>query len=584
MDILRNRTIAFCLFATLALMILFVFVGQAVDETARYRPLANGWPSRYSEILFNPEMDLTEKMATVLTEDLNHGRFRPFFSLYLNVSYALTPIINDRLPELSERNYLSLITGDLQVQSWVLLVTMALASAFLSALVLQGTGSFLAACLPLFFIPLSPALTENLLHNYIDSQEIPLIFLQSGWLFFLVSSLFWRSAGLDGKIEVLMSFLFLFLAMLMKETAIAGVGAIVGLLVFRPWKHDYGPAIFKTKSLLVGAFIFSICCSVGIYLLVTTHQHGYAAAYHVMDMHDLMDAASKLWKCLSKFSLHNLLGYAAIIGSVFVLAKSDAEMLPLQGIRRHLGILVMLAAMAYGSLAILLPWKPILIKYSLPSIFFFSYLVAYAVGIIICRLKETRLGRLRLAGLFVLLPFVVLFFSLQGKANHDRRYLFAVANYGLKEIIAVAADIDSLLKTKNNVNTNIYVGFEADRPWSHHITWSTLHISRLLNFKYNYNIMDKSGKTVLQVKMPQGELTSYKYRPSSNNILLSERFEDLASRQFEAVYLGFNKKSDIEDIISCNGKAYRKARLVAEHRNRYGLPFLYFVCYLPLSS
>lgn len=584
MDILRHRSIAFCLFATLALISLLVFAGEAVDETARYRPLANGWVSRYSEILLNPEMDLREKVSTVVNEDLDHGRFRPLFSLYSTISYSLTPIIEDRLPELNERNYLSLITGDLQVQGWVLLVTMALASAFLGVLVLQGTGSFLAACLPLIFIPLSPALTENLLHNYIDSQEIPLIFLLSGWLFFLVSSLFWRSSGLIGKIEIFMSFLFLFFAMLMKETAIVGVGAIVGLLFFGPWKHDCEPVVYRTMSLIVGTLIFSICCSIGIYLLVTTHRHGYAAAYHVMDVHDLMNAASKLWNCMSQFSLHNLLGWSAIIGSVFILVKKDAGMLPLHGIRRHLGILLMLTAIAYGSLAILLPWKPILIKYSLPSVFFFSYLVAYAVGIIICLLNETRLGKLRLAGFFVMLPFLVMFFTLQGKADYDRRYLFAVANYGIKEILEVAADIDSLLESKKKGNASIYVGFEADRPWDYHITWSTLHVSRLLNLHYNYNIIDKSGKTVLQVRMPEGELTSYKYKQSSKNILLSERFSELALQPFEAVYLGFNKKSHIQDTISFNGKVYRKARLVVDHRNRYGLPSLYFVCYLPLTS
>jgi len=150
----------------------FIFQAPAIDKKLRLAPLANGWVSEQAALQLTSSSPVEAYRKTV-SHDLGLGRFRPASFIYTTLSYALSPWFHGRLWErYDKREYVDLITGDLRIASFIFLIVISLAICCMSFLVYFFTGSFFVAIVPIIFISSSPALSGNLLQNYIDSQEI----------------------------------------------------------------------------------------------------------------------------------------------------------------------------------------------------------------------------------------------------------------------------------------------------------------------------------------------------------------------------------------------------------------------------
>lgn len=504
---------------------LFHFHSFAVDKTLRYRPLANGWVSYQADIFLQKEGKLLGKMRQSIADDLNHGRFRPAFTLYVTLPYALSPLAHGRSVTEEGRPYDKLSTGDLRLFSFILLGTVAASLISMSLLIHSYTGEIVFSLIPAFFIPLSPALTENLLQNYIDSQEIPLLLWLCGWIFFFFIALKQEKFFIRTSCFAV-SFFFLLLSFLAKETSVilsvAIPAAAAAAWLFSGKKENWIP--FITCSLL------AICCSGAVYLIVSSHTKGYAASYSALNPAEIQDALQRLWTGLTKYSLSNKIYGWLPVGFFFILAfisrKKTLNGIP---VSKHVALLALLLLLSSGFLLILVPWRPILIKYILPSIFFYLFAVALSLSFTAAWLKE-RYGKAGYLFFFILPCYAIPFKSYYPSACWERDYWADQANYGVAAADQLAGSIDRALKKDAEGNQAVFVEYGAEVPWG------KLHLMRILNLDKKFNLLDASGKEILNYQMPKAELTSFRQHEQGRRLYLSDEKNDLTARRFDAVY------------------------------------------------
>ncbi|MCW5198492.1 hypothetical protein VU06_01935 [Desulfobulbus sp. F3] len=496
-----------------------------MDRTLRYRPLANGWASHQAGIFLQNEGKLLGKMRQSIADDLNHGRFRPAFTLYVSLPYALSPLAHGRSMTEEGRPYDKLSTGDLRLFSFILLGTVAASLILMSLLIHSYTGEIVFSLIPAFFIPLSPALTENLLQNYIDSQEIPMLLWLCGWIFFFFIALkqekfFIRTSCFAA------SFFFLLLSFLAKETAVilsvAIPAAAAAAWLFSGKKENWIP--FITCSLL------AICCSGAVYLIVSSHTKGYATSYSALNPAEIQDALQRLWTGLTKYTLSNKIYGWLPVGFFFILAfisrKKTLNGIP---VSKHVALLALLLLLSCGFLLILVPWRPILIKYILPSIFFYLFAVALSLSFTAAWLKE-RYGKAGYLFLLILPCYAIPFKGYYPSACRERDYWADQANYGVAAADQLAGSIDRTLKRNAEENQAVFVEYGAEVPWG------KLHLMRILNLDKKFNLLDASGKEILNYQMPKAELTSFRQHKQGRHLYLSDEKNDLTARPFDAVY------------------------------------------------
>lgn len=513
---------------------LFHFHSFAVDKTLRYRPLANGWVSHQAGIFLQKEGRLLDKMRQSIADDLNHGRFRPAFTLYVSLPYTLSPLAHGRSVSKEGKSFDKLSTGDLRLFSCILLGTVAASLILMSLLIYSYTGEIIFSLIPIFFIPLSPALTENLLQNYIDSQETPLLLWLCGWifLFFLAlkknSSLF-RTGCLTA------AFFFLLLSFLAKETAVilsvAIPAAAAAAWLFSGKKENWAVP-FMVCSLL------AICCSGAVYLIVSSHSKGYATSYSALNPADIQDALQRLWTGMKKYSLINsLYGWMPIFIFSALALFSKKKTLNGIAVSKHVALLALFLLLACGFLLILVPWRPILIKYILPSIFFYLFAVGLSLSYTAAWLKE-RYGKAGYLFCLVLPCYVIPFRAYYPSACWERDYWADQANYGVAAADKLADSIDRALKSDAEKSQAVFVEYEADVPWADPIPWGKLQLMRILNLDKGFNLLDASGKEIVNYQMPKAELTSFRQHDQGRRIYLSNEKKDMASRPFDVVYKG----------------------------------------------
>ena len=307
-----------CVFKHVGIFIIFLFAATwifhaehfAIDKINQYRPLANGWVSFYADMQLRDGVNIVKKIGDTISDDLPHGRFRPAFFFYVTTAYALSPILQKRSVYEEGRPYRELINGDLRLFSFILLISVALSFVFMSLLLYYYTKEMVFSFIPLFFIPLSPSLTSNLLQSYIDSQAIPLVLWLSLWLFFLFMAVREHEYGLK-VIYLIFSFVFLMVAFFTKETTLVVCVALAILVVFIYGARRLG---FKAVSgdglsLIFSSLILAFICSILVYTVIAMNRQGYATSYAIQDWKNLEEVLVFLWKGLSKYSLNNLYGY-----------------------------------------------------------------------------------------------------------------------------------------------------------------------------------------------------------------------------------------------------------------------------------
>jgi hypothetical protein len=561
---------------------LFHFHSFAVDKTLRYRPLANGWVSHQAGIFLQKEGRLFDKVRQSIADDLNHGRFRPAFTLYVSLPYALSPLAHGRSLSKEGRSFDKLSTGDLRLFSCILLATVAASLILMSLLIYSYTGEIIFSFVPVFFIPLSPALTENLLQNYIDSQEIPLLLWLCGWIFLFFLALkknksFFRTGCLAA------SFFFLLLSFLAKETAVilsmAIPAAAAAAWLFSGKKENWAVP-FIVCSLL------AICCSGAVYLIVSSHAKGYASGYSALNPADIQDALQRLWRGVKKYSLVNSLYGWTPIFIFFTLAlfsrKNTLNGIPLS---KHVALLALLLLLASGFLLILVPWRPILIKYILPSIFFYLFAVGLSLSCTAAWLKE-RYGKAGYLFCLVLPCYVIPFRAYYPSACWERDYWADQANYGVAAADQLAESIDRAFKKDTEKNQAVFVEYGADVSWADPIPWGKLQLMRILNLDKGFNLLDASGKEILNYQMPKAELTSFRQHEQGRRLYFSNGKKELESRPFDVVYKGsaMKEKPVPTFAVQETGLCYKMTgeRIDWEGRSK-AFPAFSLYAYLPVE-
>lgn len=513
---------------------LFHFQSFAVDKTLRYRPLANGWVSYQAGIFLQKQGNIFDKMRQSILDDLNHGRFRPAFTLYSILPYAISPLVHGRSMSKEGRPYEKLATGDLRLFSFILLGSVAATLILISLLIHSYTGENIFSLIPVLFIPLSPALTENLLQNYIDSQEIPLLLWLCIWIFLFFTALR-KDKSFFRTLCFATSFLFLLLSFLAKETSvilsIAIPASAVAAWLFSGKKENWGIP-FLVCSLL------AICCSVTVYLIVASHTKGYAASYSALQPAEILDALERLWTGLKKYSLvdsiYGWFPFALFFTLAFVSRKKTLNGIP---VSKHVALLTLFLLLTCGFLLILVPWRPILIKYILPSIFFYLFAVGMSLSFTAAWLKE----RYRIGGyLFycAVLFYVIPFKNYYPSACWERDYWADQANYGVAAADQLADSIDRALKSKAKDSEAVFVEYETVSDWANFTPWGKLHLMRILNLDKRFNIVKADGKEILNYQMPKAELTSFRHYDKSRYLYLSNTQKELAIKRFDVAYKG----------------------------------------------
>ena len=543
----------------------FYFNQFALQEELKYRPLANGWVSIYPGFHLDNSQSIIGRIAAVVEEDLVHGRFRPAFFTYISTSYFLSPVVHGRLGELSERSYLRLMTGDLRIFSSILLASVALSMALLSFVICRITGTPIFTLLPIIFIPLSPTLTENLLQNYIDSQEILLVLLISLWFFLLFFSLviknfFWRI------FLFLSSIVALSLAFLSKETAIVIFGVALLLSVFIYWTNrNKTPTLEPILSVkVITTLIFSFSLTILVLTVTMLNKAGYASDGYQLNPSKILASIKTLWGFVTNYSLFHIYSYVAIGCALIILFFRRKNLINGISINIHYLVACWLLFLTLGFFAILVPWDPLLAKYVYPCVFFFSFLVGYALSVIYAAFTVNKKYFSWVIILVLLVPFVFVYSSLFKKAEYSRNYLATEANYGVSVIPQIAENIIETLDEKNINELRVLVHYHAGEKWKHSIAWSKLHLCRWLNIESRINIIDHGGDAIENIKMPSGELTSFRFDESKPSLYISEKKKELDQLTFDIVYQAYLSHENPVEVIEGVMGQYRLLEVVAE--------------------
>ncbi|MCI5122914.1 MAG: hypothetical protein D3925_00170 [Candidatus Electrothrix sp. AR5] len=526
----------------------------AVDKTTRYRPLANGWVSYHAAMCLREEVDFIGKLKTAISDDLIHGRFRPAFIFYVSSSYALSPLLHKRSVESEGRPYKELVNGDLRLFSFILLGSVAVSLLFMSLLIYHYTKEAVFSLIPAFFIPLSPSLTENLLQNYIDSQEIPLVLWLSSWLLFFFLSIKTEKNGLRA-VYLLLSSLFLLLAFLTKETALV---ISIALLTVTVLARFAGPKGESGIGPLVAVLVVAVVCSVTVYLIVSMNKSGYATNYGALNITEIKNALKKIWIAFSKYSLNSLYGYIPILIFIAIAIKDRKKTLNGLPMIKHISLLALFLLLCAGFFLILAPWQPVLIKYLFPSIFFFSFAVALSLSLLAVWLKE----RYGIKGYFfyLILPVYVFHYNtFYASAAQTRDYWTDLAGYGVSVVDRLSESIDREVNRDVKRNQSILVEYGADVDWADNIPWAKLHLMRILNLDKKVNLINKDGSVILNYQMPQAELSSFRKYDNGRMLYLSNNPKELATTQFDVVYKGYTMKErpEPEFTAGSEGGCYR---------------------------
>ena len=555
----------------------FFFYSYSLNESLRYRPLANGWASTYAEIYTDDSLQFNEKIEKVLSDDFAHGRFRPAFSAFIASSYLISPIIHGRLADDEDgRGYFDKMNGDLRLFTVILLSSVSCSIFLISFLIYRLTGIFLFSLIPILFIPLSPALTENLLFSFIDSQEIPMVLLLCFSLFFF----YVRNNRQHIVAQVLLitlSYIFLFLAFCMKETMVifsVAAGCVLCCALYsRKFSRKSGDDLdtFSNYAHFL-YFILAVALTTLVLFAVSTHSSGYATAYDYANIDALTIALKRWFGLTSKYSLVNIYAFIPIVVSWIILYKNKSETIG-RAYGYQQGLLqFMLCLLSIGFFLILLPWNPVLIKYVYPSIFFFSFAIAHALSIIGSWGKQRFGNSFYIVIICMTIPYVVLFSGYRKDAEFERSYWLEQTNYGVRVIDPIAKIIKTASQTKaENGARQIYIGFGQDGRWQYNVQWPGLQLMRILNLDYGFNIINNTGNIVDNLRMPKGELSSFIQHDKGPKVYISERSRELKTIRFDQLFFGYRNTASPEESITYGDFSYTFSGIKIPYTNNVGL-------------
>ena len=578
-----NTLPAVILLAVMSFSAVFTFQAPAINRSLRLAPLANGWISEKAVIHLS-EASCLEKYRRTVSHDLGVGRFRPASFIYSSLSYALSPLIHGRLDRSNEeREFIDLVTGDLRLQCFIFLVVVSLSVFLISLLLFFVTGSVLVSFIPICFISFSPALSENLLQNYIDSQEIPLVAALSLWVFFFFFALKNASSS-RGSVYLFVSILFLLLVYLTKETAsVVSAALTMGISCMFLYDHCSGSATCRKRVLFfyIATLFFSILLTGYVYLKVVRGNTQYGTGFTMTNVDLILSNLSLLWSALSWCSVNNFITIFLFVVVLFLLVFKRKETINGIPAYLHACLLFLFILLGYGYFFVQLPWKYALMKYLFPSIFFLSFGVSISIVIF----SDLCCGRYSdIARILMVSGYLFYFLSSYNAVHIFTGWYYENATSGVSIVddLVVRIDQDAAACKRNRLN--IFVEYGTDAEWGKTVPWGKLHLTRLLNIEYGYNIIDADGKIFFNIRMPQGELTSFVRNDKAKKLYLTNRREELSERKFDIVYKGYKTGEYFSEELKFqqNGNIfeYRITDERISYTNNFGLPEFVFCKYI----
>jgi hypothetical protein len=559
----------------------------AIEKTNRYRVIANGWVSAHAYTHLSNDIKFIEKIKRTISEDFIHGRFRPAFFFYVTSSYALSPVVHGRSPSVEGRQYRDLANGDLRLFSFLLLATLSISLLAMSILVYKYTGETAYLIIPALFIPLSQTLTFNLLSGVIDSQEIPLILCLSLWTAAFFSAMRAKGRFLSSAL-FLFSLVFFLSAFLIKETVVS-ICAPLFILVLSAFLFSWNkPDGLEKRNFLfiVYTFVFSCICSIILVVIVMKHKKGYANGYSFDNYEQLEISAKALWVWMSAYSLHNIFGFLPILTSLYISVKNRERKICGMAAGYHFLLTVLLLFTSYSFLLILIPWSPLGFKYVLPSIFFFSFAVAFSLSFLTSWAKETYKKK----GVFIylcLILYVIIYVSYKEKSDKEKKYWAELGNYGASISDMIAENIDNDIKNNEKDKFIIFVDYGDNVSYGNPVTFGRLHLMRILNLDKKINIIKKNGEKILKFKMPVYELSSFIDLYDKKNVHISDSKKELEDYFFDIVYFGYKEKENpLQELQFDKNKAcYRLTEGQIEYKSFSGfLPNFSLYKYIPCQG
>ena len=221
------------------------------------------------------------------------GRIRPAHWLFYNIPFALTLARNgdlfrhDAAVPVSKR-----INGDLQTHTLFLILCMAVSCGSLAWLVWRFAHSWLAFILFPLYISLGYPLCENLLVNYSDSQEIPLLL----WISLYVISInkTFKGQKPNGLYEIFAS-VFLLLAYATKEISLALFplfSFIFGYLLLSSAKEEHAFRRYCVRQW----FLHVIFSAILIAFVWTFRSGAHVAKNYIFDWQHLLPSVLRSLK------------------------------------------------------------------------------------------------------------------------------------------------------------------------------------------------------------------------------------------------------------------------------------------------
>ena len=576
---------AVILLAAMSFTAVFAFQAPALNRSLRLAPLANGWVSEKAVLHLSDDSCL-EKYRRTVSHDLGVGRFRPASFIYSSLSYALSPLMHGRLTGSNEdRDFIDLVTGDLRLQSFIFLVVVSFSIFLFSLLIFLFSGSIFVTVIPICFISLSPALSGNLLQNYIDSQEIPLVAALSLWVFFFFCALK-NASNCRGIIYLIFSILFLLLIYLTKETAsVISVALTVCLSYMFLWDNRAESITCRKRELFfyVSMLFFSLLLTGYVYLKVVRGNTQYGTGFAVTNVDLIFNNLVLLWSSLSWSSVTNIVTIFLFLLALLLLIVKRKESINGIPVYLHTCLLLLLISLGCGYFFIQLPWKYSLVKYLFPSVFFFSFGVSVSIVLV----SDLCCGRYRNIARILMVSGYLFYFLYSYNAVHRFTgwyYENATSGVSIVDELVVAIDQDAAAGERKKLN--IFVEYGTDAEWGKTVPWGKLHLMRLLNIERGYNIIDSDGKTLLNIRMPQDELTSFIQHDHAKNIYLTNRREELSERKFDIVYKGYKSEKRPSEKLQFqhneNIFEYRKSDGHILYTNKFDLPEFIFQKYIPV--
>lgn len=547
--ILKKYRIDYIAIGIIVLCTVFFMQQQMIDKSLRLAPLANGWVSQYAGLHLSDD-NILKKYRSTVSSDIGVGRFRPASFIYTSFAYGITPIIHNRLNDDDQRSYVGLVTGDLRITAIIFLCSISISLTCILMTLYRYTNKLISLGIPILFISITPSLTENLLQNYIDSQDIQLLVSLSLWL----SVIFLGIISINKTIyymSIVISCVFLFISYLTKETSIVlpVCTILLSLIIytFNRLQEKENDKITGKYILLNCNLILSIFMSAYVYAKAFYGNKQYGTNFDIANISQIIENNSLLWRAFSLYTLNNIpvllfLSFALLL--IFFNFKRKINDIPVICHLCVYAVLLVTSLLMYG---VMLPWQFPLIKYLLVPTCFIAISVYYAI-FLVSELFFPKFKKIIYFGSVAVFMFNFNAFSANAK-------LFIAtslenSSYGAIIIDKLVSSIDDTIQSLRKGSVRIFVEYGTDAEWKKYVPWGLLHLQRMLSIERNYNIVDAMNTPVLNLSMPCDDMTSFRYSKENVNLFITNRREELSRISFDVVYKGYMKNSIPQDQIS----------------------------------